>query len=401
MRNTRNNTIKGLTIDMNGANNFASSSGHFFSYPIFAVTVSHLLIEGNTIVDNPGTNDIIATSPYQSLLVSAHCVIRNNTLVNGGTALYGNIHQIDYSAIYTNCIDSVIEANVIRSDAIPFAPHGAIEVHASNGRIVHNSITLASVGTYLSSDFSGRDLNKIEVRGNNYRDVLVGISFFTNADNANFSRIDIRGNSFRLKQFENRYFARQSAIGISQPRDNNGRFNYTAIIKESRFENNFATDDTSPPRSSSFMRLSATNQVTVRGNKLERMGLPGICVIGSPYGTRQLFVDKNLLIDFGLNQGPFNHEAIYFDLTGSSTLPAKEAYDADGVFIRNNTFIMRSPTTSANAYFLDWSQKSRIQRLVIAGNRARNIGQRYTIGPRAKEAIMRNMIHDFVAGPSK
>lgn len=210
-----NISIRGLTMDMNGANNAISPSRPVtyntynmaqFSFSGtpggLAARANDVLIENCTFKNNPGVCCIVAgQSNTTSVLLGKRWTIRNNLFLNNCT------DSSDFSAIFGWTDYMLIDGNVFWNDTQPntvglTGASTAHEIHGSNHRFVNNQIINYRNGLYVASNFSTAVTASV-VANNNFYCTNSGILLFRQQSPAS-AAVDgvlIEGNTFYFDNY--------------------------------------------------------------------------------------------------------------------------------------------------------------------------------------------------------
>jgi hypothetical protein len=364
--------LSGLTIDMNGEKNLVPAGAVRADFAFLCDNCTDSLIEGVTIKDSPGRNDIVFGGGH-----GARNLVRGNTIINGGTSIPGNVHQNDFSAIYVDSSDTAVERNTIRHDYFPFTNAGGIELHGVNNRAIGNHIEKSYPGIFVVCNQPIHvSQGPYLVANNTFDSVLVAIEV---AGKGDIDHLTVRDNVARTIAFPE--IPRIGSYFFLQPRQDNGLFSYSLVLRNAVFDENTLEDlDQQPtvPRTV-FASISATDNVLFHSNHIYGISGPAFVVRGSPFETRDVQIKNNEISGFGRSTNPAGKWAIYVDMTGSSTVPPKKAYDLHGLRVINNS-IRAVHNLKSFAFYFTWSPASSVSGIVVSGNLLYNVDQ-FSTGP--------------------
>jgi hypothetical protein len=165
-------TLRGIRIDMNGANNLTPVGGFHPAYAFAQEGGSYVSFIGNEILNSPGRNGISITGCALRGHCSDQCLLRDNVIRNGGTTISGNVNQNDWSAFYVECTNSVIDGNRTVMDNYPTASipqNGGIEIHGNHTVATNNQIDKAFPSFYVGSNAAGQDITDVTIANNTAR----------------------------------------------------------------------------------------------------------------------------------------------------------------------------------------------------------------------------------------
>ena len=321
-------TISNIAIDMNGAHNLTPAGGFHPAIALRFEGGSYNTVDSVRVKDSPGLNDVM-NSGLLFGNASDHFSVRNSTFVNGGTSLPGNVHQNDFSAIYVQATDSVIQNNRILNDFYPktVANNGGIEVHGSRTIVQGNNIDKCYPAIYVGTNIAGQDLDDVAITDNRITNSLVALIFVPAGLKPapdDFHRIKFNFNQVTLKSFPGFEII---PWAVSQQRSDNGLFDYRGTIYDSEFDDNVVTDADQPGGhfASSFLRLSSARHVVALRNVIHNVGGPAFQIIGSPYASQDLRIEHNTIRDFNASRG-LSIMAVALDLSGPPQWRPEQQY---------------------------------------------------------------------------
>jgi parallel beta-helix repeat protein len=158
-------SVNDITFDFNGQNNLYDPSDTdtwtgYSSYScVGAENVRNVTIERCEFINDAGYNCIIL-SGYGNSHLCENAIVRNCRFGVNGNAIPGN-HDNDFTAIYTEVKNAVVENNVIDpGDAMRTENAAGIELHAPNSVASDNIITNIANGIYFGNDVYGTSVNQ-------------------------------------------------------------------------------------------------------------------------------------------------------------------------------------------------------------------------------------------------
>jgi len=368
-----NISIDNLTIDFNGNNNLVPVGTTRTGFGVLFDKCTHMNVTNCQFIDCFGQNAIVFGGRQTSSVYGSYGKIQNNYIKNGGSSLVNNTNQNDFSAIYCDSRYVEISGNIIQHDNYPFTYCGGIELHNSELNCHHNIIEKSYPAIYIVNSYTDIIEKNMFVENNIINNCLIGISF---AGTGDFNTIKINNNSIKITQFLSPPLSPIGPLGISQPRADNGIFDYTLIVNDLQIINNSIQDTftTNPiAEKSTGIKLSAINKGIIKNNTISHLSSVAIQLLGCPSGLNNLEISDNQIIDFGLNTGLYGHIAIGLGFDGSSTLPVKSAYDVNGLIIKRNEIIVTGDSTGYSGFVIDWNDDSIISNIVINDNHLFNI----------------------------
>jgi hypothetical protein len=370
--------IHDLTIDMNGEKNLVPSGKVRTGFALRFSNCSDSIVQRVRIVHGPGRNDIV----FRGGLGTNNQVL-DNVVEDGGTALAGNQFQDDYSAIYVDSANTLVQGNSILTSRDPSKNHGGIELHASGDEAIANYIERGIPGIYIASDKDGEATQNQRAIGNNCEQCLWGIAF---AGTSDFINTEIRGNLLTIRSMPGAMPG--TAYGILHSRDDKGEFAYSELVRDCSIAENVIRDaralSTSPPdRADSVgMKLSSLQHCSITNNVLGPLAAESIQLQGSPMGLTSVEVSGNSFGEFGSSRSTYDHYAVLIDLRGSSSKPRKEAYDATNLSFHHNSFLITHPLAGHAVAYWDWSDASVVHQVGFDGSNNSNLEQLYSGGKR-------------------
>ena len=205
-----NVSFRGLTMDMNGANNTISPSrpGTYDTSKNMgmicvsgtpggvAARIDDCVIEGCTFQNTSGVCCIVvAQSNSTGVTLGKRWTIRNNLFLNNGT------DTNDHTSIFAWADDVLCEGNTFWQDS-QYATVGktggvtAYEVHGSNHRFIGNRVRNYLRGIWVGPNFTTTVEGSI-IKGNNFETMFYGVDFFRASSSQTASRDTlIEGNTF-------------------------------------------------------------------------------------------------------------------------------------------------------------------------------------------------------------
>lgn len=313
-------TIRGIRIDMNGANNQTPVGGLHLNYTFNQEGGSYNSFIENEVLNGPGRNAFVVNGCIRGSCAD-QCLLRDNVIHNGGTALPGgNPNQNDYSAIYVECTHSLIETNRTIMDVYPSSTvpnNGGIEIHGSYTVARGNIIDKAFPAFYIGSNIAGQDITDVTVENNIAVNSHGGVYFFPISLTDNYGRIKVRANTFVLTKIPG--YSASLPTGVVQQRNSQNIFTTgPGLIYDSEFSDNTVTSTAPTTDSSVGMMFSQLRNVKIVGNQLVSLWQMGIWFEGSPLGLSDVLVEHNEIRDFDASGGGGTNMAIIADAIGES-----------------------------------------------------------------------------------
>jgi hypothetical protein len=207
-----NVTIRGLTMDMNGANNKISPSRPV-TYDVsknmamiavsgtpagVAARIDDCLIENCTFMNTPGVCCIVvAQSNTAATTLGQRWTIRNNLFLNNGT------DTADHTSVFAWADSVLCEGNTFWNDT-QYATVGktggvtAYEIHGSKHRFIGNRVHNYYRGMWVSSNLTSVVEGSV-IEANNFDTMYYGIDFFRTTSSLTTTRDTlIAGNTFHF-----------------------------------------------------------------------------------------------------------------------------------------------------------------------------------------------------------
>ena len=338
--NIANVTIRDMKFDMNGKNNLtpAGKVRNAMAIRIGGTGGSNVRIENCEFIDCAGHNVIGIWSPH-----GKDVYIINNRLKNGGHYVGGpieNLHNSDFSFIVTKWKNSRVTGNIIEQENVEMALRswsGGLELGGSGSLSSNNTFIGCDPAMYLPATTEA--LENLEVKDNVMRDCLRGIAFWNSYPMKN---IRITDNIISLNSSPRR--KDRPCIGIEQPNGSLAEFSQANAnaypIENLEIRNNTVTcnlPEGSRHPAHGIMLHSVLNGV-VAGNTIDRLTSIGIFITGSPWGTTNLTIRDNKIINCGRGETITGSRAgLYLYISGASQVPAKK-YSTTNLLIENNQF---------------------------------------------------------------
>ncbi len=431
--NRTNVHIRNLKIDCNGENNLHPGGGAIRTfYAAFFHLGQDCSVEDCYIHNCPGRNAILF-----GLFVSGEpkgtakrAVIKNNTIHNGGSCVEGNVNQDDFTAIYCDWDEAVIENNKIIHDNEPTAGNGGIELHGNNQRAVNNHVERCAPGLYMVSDYAVWQAStvytagtiivptKAQFAGKRYICTTAGTSgaieptwaavtndgtavweedgyaetvhqivernTFVNCPEAvsiwnsagEIKRSKIINNKMAIRRFDS--IAPVILYGIAQAGFNE-EIDVLPQIEDIVIEGNEiyenAVLDGTNDRFLVGITISSAKNVSISRNLIHNTSSDPIVLQSSPRGLSNITVRNNIIHDFNISDeseteaGP----AIRLNLTGSSVVPPKAAFDATNIDISDNVISNTTEYAASCGFVFEWTGDSTVTNLVVRDNTLTNI----------------------------
>lgn len=289
--NQQNNvTVQNVNINMNGANNLATSTYNSM-HAIWFQGGQYNTARNNVISNDPGSNAIVSGG-YSTDSSTSNFTATGNVIENGGTQLAGNTGQADWSAIYTEAAYSLIADNQVLASA-PQASAinaGCIELHNSFSRATGNTCQYSYPMVYVANSTGTQ--TDVEIDNNHGVDVVYGVDFYNTA--SNWYRIHIHDNHVTLAQNAN--FTSINPKFVSMYLPSNGVVPPYGQLFDSDFLNNTVVGISGNEEG---MALASLHNTKIQGNHFTDMASEGIYMLGAPGGTSDLDISGNTFLGTG------------------------------------------------------------------------------------------------------
>lgn len=187
-----NAQYRDFKIDDNGSNNNCSNSCYYNNIGIGATYGDGILVDGVTVVNNPGSQDFSFGNPSSSFPTIENVRIVNSRDENSCDLV--NTACTDFSAIYLDVVNGVV-ANDTFYNSSQSAKNTAIELHGFNITATGNTVWNYNIG----SNIAGQNDNAsgIVLSGNSFINVYNGVRLYGSVGKY-LTNISITGNSIAL-----------------------------------------------------------------------------------------------------------------------------------------------------------------------------------------------------------
>ncbi len=210
-----NVSIKGLTIDMNGANNPISplrpvTYRRYNQSPILvsgkpalpAAYMDDVLIQNCTFKNNPGVCDIVmAQSNTAGVGIGRRWKVLNNRFLNNG------LDTDDHTAVFAWADDVEFSGNIVLNTTNPHTVgltggNTCYEIHGNRHRITNNLFYKYYRGIWVSSNLTDSEVQDSIISGNHFFCTFYGVDFFRTVSGlGKSSGTTISGNTFRFDPY--------------------------------------------------------------------------------------------------------------------------------------------------------------------------------------------------------
>jgi hypothetical protein len=191
-------SVRGLIIDMNGANNKVNGTNVTFQHFGFSGTPggvaaggTDIVLENNQFINTPGVTCIgAAQSNTSSITLGKRWTVKNNLFYNNG------LDSGDHSSIYAYADDFLIDGNVFTADSMATATGGqvAYEHHGARQKFVNNTVYNYYQGAWVTSNQSTECVDSI-IANNTFYVSDYGVAFYReSAVESAIKRINISDN---------------------------------------------------------------------------------------------------------------------------------------------------------------------------------------------------------------
>lgn len=346
-RNINDVSFSNLYIDMNGVNNLVPEKVIKNGAAIFAYGGSNIHIQNLTIKNCSGTNMVNIMSRGSGLS------IKNSQFINGGNYVGSktklNIHQYDFSFLYSEWENTTIDRCIMKQENVSLALQdytGAVELHGSNSSLTNSTITGCFPAVYITSSNPGV-LNNVIVRNNKMLQCTDGISFWLVNPMRN---ININNNVIQLARPR---FPLAMNYAIKIPNGNAAEYNAinanASFIHGLKIENNTIKADSMNVLSGGIMLHSVSNGYIAQ-NKIQGVNHAGIAMLGSKFGCDSILFFQNSFSQFRPN--PVKESVPgYIVITDTYSTGKKDAPGFKNIVFENNNAISNSTNAKTMAKF--------------------------------------------------
>ncbi|MFQ1003415.1 glycosyl hydrolase family 28-related protein [Modestobacter sp. SSW1-42] len=363
--------ISGLTVDLNGSGNLVPAGRTITGYGLYLYRAQDVGLDGVTMRDTPGQNYVVAQDG------GSRITVRDSTFLNGGTSIPGNRHQDDFSALYFTASDVTVERIVVDHDQQPVGFSGGVELHGARqsvtDSVVHDSWPAVYIGPDVASDLRLQD--DVTVSGNRFLDCGRGVVFNALGTGA-IADVEIADNEFRMAAFA--AFEGEPTRAVDQDMPPDGNWTYHHLITGLTVRGNTVTGDGA--WSDAVVRLSQVHGATITGNRLDDVVGSAFVLYSSPWDTTDVVFAGNA-VTWRLSRGaPLM--ALSFD--GSSTTPAREAFDARAITLADNDVRVTGDGDGSCAVYAEWPAAAEVQDVEVRDNELEGVDEE-RCGPQADE----------------
>lgn len=330
--NLSNVSIRKIQFDMNGSNNLVPADKIRNAMALRIAGGENVDIENCLFHNCAGHNVLVLSIGRNDRNSGAR--IHNNIFRNGGRYVgtpTENIHNPDFSFVYIEWEDAVVQENIIEQEDINIGMHnysGGVEIHGSHSKVLNNVIIGCDPAIYIAT--APAPIEDVEVSSNTMHNCARGVSFFLTTKPP--KNIVISSNTILLNQSHLRTGAGE-CVGIEVPNGAKRIFGsvhasaspITGLkITDNRIESDLAGNDGCR---SVGMVIHSLHDAQIAGNRIAGMTGCGIKFIGSPWGSIDVIITKNTILDCGANVGSSKDSTgIYFAHDGYSIVPPRSYY---------------------------------------------------------------------------
>lgn len=382
-----NVSISKLAFDLNGRNNLTPPGQVRTEYAVYVLGGSNLTVRDNYFYDSAGRNVILLQDHGPKKASGA--VVAGNTLKNGGYYVGAssgqpaeNVNNTDFSFMYSTWNDSVIEKNWIEeedTDSSLKSWAGGIELHGSNQRAEGNTLIGTNPGIYVFSVPGA--LETVIVTGNKIRKSSRGIVIGVvegSIKNLSMTNNDIELTVSRYKQPPG------GCVGISMPvadvfTKTNGNAGYIerVNVEDNRIVNDFSGKPLYP---CDGMELHSLHGATIRHNNISGMTGTGIVFRGSPWGSQDVEISSNTVVNCGQAKPDALKAAIFLSQSGSAKEPALPFHAENIKIVSNILGNTDSKSYEVSGITFAGLDKAKLRGLLISGNKFEGVRMRLSDG---------------------
>jgi hypothetical protein len=320
-----NVSFRGLTFDLNGANNKQSPSrpatyNRYFHAAIQVDSASgridDMVVEGNTFKNSAGSNCIVMGLMTTGGTLGKRWTVKDNLFLNNGT------DTDDHSSVYGWADDVLIEGNTFSSDSA-YRTTGltgattAYEVHGANHRFVGNTVRNYQRGLYVAENYTSATRGVV-IDGNTFNPMQgYAVSVFrSSASSQAVSDVAITNNTINLD--DSTYTdapALRTAIDISP----------TYAVSDILIAGNVVEKISGTTYGSSLVALTVSStaaqkntNITVRGNTTRDVTVPIYISTNATNGVGTFVVADNTFFEPS-DGGAFTPVGVATTFSGSAT----------------------------------------------------------------------------------
>jgi hypothetical protein len=163
-------------VDENGSNNSCSNSCYNNNIAIGAVYGDGILIDGVTVVNNPGSQDFSLGNPSATFPTIENVRIVNSRDENSCDLV--NTACTDFSAIYLDVVNGVVVGNTFYNSSQSLK-NTAIEVHGFDIAVTGNVVWNYNIGANIAGQ--NDNVTAITMTGNAFVNVYTGMRMWANS----------------------------------------------------------------------------------------------------------------------------------------------------------------------------------------------------------------------------
>lgn len=378
-----NISVSNLVFQMNGMHNLTPPGKIRNAMAILIKGGSNIKIEYSYFYNCAGRNMVALNGRTGN-----KAIIDNNEFRNGGHYVGGaeNVNNTDFSFLYTEWDNSSIDKNLIEEDNLAIGLHtkglgpGGIELHASNSTADGNTIIGTMPAIYVAA--APTAIKNISVEFNHIRNSVEGIHFWLSDGNA--TNVQIIQNEIAVTQAKTGdggpcygIFLPGGGGAIFDRQHDDIGFLDGVTIKNNGISNTF-------PLGTEWecggIMLHSLHRSEIADNTIVGMTGPGIILLGSPWGTNNVKIFGNKILDCGRMAKLAFKTSIFFNQSGASKVPPAPFHSED-VSIVNNTLGNSDSTKVENSGItLAGLRGSQLHNISIASNTFVNVPTKLSDG---------------------
>jgi len=337
--------VENLTFDGNAANNLTPLGAARPAVMIRFIGGARVWIHDNRFLNGAGHNDVqlVDDTTFGGTSPNREAYIVGNVFLNGGhytgTGNVENVYNSDFSFGYSEWASTVAQGNHIEQQNPDIALRGytgGFEIHGSDSVFVDNTIIGCYPAMYVAS--TPKFLRNVLVSRNVLNRCWGGINFWIGKA---MSDVTISDNTISV-------YAPPGTLGESDgiflPRgqDLNWTEPYAKASKVERLILARNTITSALPADSTIvaggMAVHSLWDSSIVDNLISGMTGSGITVSGSPWGTKGLNIERNVVQDCGKawdDAGLARNSGIRLHLPGHASVPDEDFW-SDGITVKGN-----------------------------------------------------------------
>ena len=270
-------------IDDNGTNNSCSNTCYYNNVNIGAAYGDGILIDGVTVVNNPGSQD------FSFGTNSSFPTLENVRIVNSrdeNSCDLVNTACTDFSGIYLDAVNGVVANNTFYESS-QSSKATAFELHGFNLTATGNTVWNYNIGTNIAAQ--GGTTNSVAVVGNTFINVYTAARTWANSGNI-LANLSFSGNTVVLTDE-----TKGPALDLDQDIASG------SLAQEITVSGNTFTSGQAPATTNvrGGIRLGQWLQQNIVGNTFRTFSGPAVYIGSSVTNSSVLNISDNTIIDAG------------------------------------------------------------------------------------------------------